>query len=372
MNLSIEEQASQWMAKLDAETPSKETFRGFKAWVNADPAHRQAFEEMIEFWDDMNVLTQAQLPREMQGAVYGNQQQDFSVQSADIKQKSGLLCLINNQSRYALASIFAFGLMATVAFFQWGQTTASSIYTTQIGEQKTIQLSDNSTMMLNTNSQVEVSFSKAKRQLTLLQGEAHFEVSHNPGRPFEVYAGNGLVRAIGTAFTVHLRKVDVEVIVTEGTVEIDNTEPEDSALSLASLIKNSDVGKPPVSNKLANVSPPVAVKVKAGNSVVYDRELLAQVETAVANQLEERLAWQTGMLVFDGEPLSALVDEVGRYTKLKIVIPERKVRELKVGGLFKVGDTDALFEALRDGFDVHVQHVSKDMVYLISSENRQR
>ncbi len=34
----------------------------FKQWVNADPAHRIAFEELVEFWDEMNILTQAVLP----------------------------------------------------------------------------------------------------------------------------------------------------------------------------------------------------------------------------------------------------------------------------------------------------------------------
>lgn len=90
----------------------------------------------------------------------------------------------------------------------------------------------------------------------------------------------------------------------------------------------------------------------------------------VASQLQKQLSWRQGMLVFKGEPLQMVVDEVSRYTNLKIIIPERSAREMKVGGLFKVGDTESLFEALRDGFDIHVQEVSDDVVYLISSENR--
>ena len=92
--------------------------------------------------------------------------------------------------------------------------------------------------MLNTNSILEVSYSDETRHLTLSQGEAHFDVAHNPERPFEVYAGKGLVRAIGTAFTVYLRKVDVEVIVTEGTVEIDSAEPAVTAVTRADIDPN--------------------------------------------------------------------------------------------------------------------------------------
>ena len=64
-NKSIQTQASEWLAKLDAEQPSKSDLAAFKKWVNADNAHRIAFEEMVEFWDEMNILTQAVLPREL-------------------------------------------------------------------------------------------------------------------------------------------------------------------------------------------------------------------------------------------------------------------------------------------------------------------
>ena len=64
-NKSIQTQASEWLAKLDAEQPSKRDLADFKQWVNADSAHRIAFEELVEFWDEMNILTQAVLPREL-------------------------------------------------------------------------------------------------------------------------------------------------------------------------------------------------------------------------------------------------------------------------------------------------------------------
>ena len=64
-----------------------------------------------------------------------------------------------------------------------------------------------------------------------------------------------------------------------------------------------------------------------------------------------------------------MVEEVSRYTLLKIIIPERKTREIKIGGNFEVGETEALFEALREVFGIHVKKISNDMVYLISDEN---
>ena len=129
----------------------------------------------------------------------------------------------------------------------------TSIYTTGVGEQKTIQLADNSVVQLNTNSRLEVDYSSDLRRLSLTQGEAHFDVAHNPQRPFEVLAGQGLVRAIGTAFTVHIRKIDVEVIVTEGTVEL---APAPTPQVTAVPIADSD--STPSQSQTAGYKPPPA------------------------------------------------------------------------------------------------------------------
>ncbi len=345
---SLQTQAAEWMATLDAESPSPEDVRGFRLWVNADPAHAAAFKEMIEFWDEMNILTEAVLPRELLA--------ESNTDSSDNKGLFDRWRTISFKPFAALASaaVVAVSLVMLVPLFE-----KPGVYTTAIGEQKTIQLPDNSVVQLNTNSRLLVDFSDARRQLTLTQGEAHFDVSHNPERPFEVNAGQGLVRAIGTAFTVHLRKIDVEVIVTEGTVEVDHSKSENNAKA-----------PPNTAEKASKTAPEPVLQVKAGSMLIYDREQLHQIESLVASQLKKQLAWREGMLVFKAEPLEQVVAEISRYTPLKIIIPERSTREMMVGGLFKVGDTASLFEALEDSFDIHVKEVSDNVVYLISGDNR--
>ena len=93
-------------------------------------------------------------------------------------------------------------------------------FLTQVGEQKTIALSDGSTVILNTDSVLDIELTENSRIMRLTQGEAHFDVAPNPDRPFLVYAGDGIVKAVGTAFTVYLRKKAVEVTVSEGVVAL--------------------------------------------------------------------------------------------------------------------------------------------------------
>ena len=353
-NKSIQTQASEWLAKLDAEQPSKRDLADFKQWVNADSAHRIAFEELVEFWDEMNILTQAVLPREL--LTNGLLTNELAANKLLPEQPSQPRPWYASMQTVMGAALLAIAAVVVTITMQLPSTT---IYTTGVGEQKIVQLADNSIVQLNTNSRLEVHYSDSTRRLTLSQGEAHFDVAHNPNRPFEVYAGQGLVRAIGTAFTVHIRKIDVEVIVTEGTVELDRAAQPNIATNITV--------EP---NAIVTTAAKPTVKASAGSVLTYDKDLLNDVELMVASQLEKQLSWREGMLIFKGEPLQNVVDEVSRYTNLKIIIPERSAREMKVGGLFKVGDTESLFEALRDGFDIHVKEVSNDVVYLISNENR--
>lgn len=359
---TIDTQATEWMVKLDGGNPTAEDLRAFKQWVNEHDAHRQAFENTVAFWDELNVLTQVVLPRE-------NPEPHGAAAPAKP------VAWFRHSPVYACALAFVVAV-AFVLLMPDFQATAPIVYTTDIGEQKNLHLPDGSIVLLNTNSRLIVNYTPERRALTLARGEAHFDVFHDSARPFEVHAGNGLVRAVGTAFTVHVRKVDVEVIVTEGTVEIDRAEP---IVTQVNFTRPEHPTPPPHNTRgmpddliapARKISFEPGLRVKAGNMLMYDREMLNQVKLAVASEIEKQLSWQQGMLAFNGETLENVVAEVSRYTDLKIVIPERSARELKVGGLFKVGDTEALFEALRDGFDIHVKVVSGDVVYLISSENR--
>ena len=51
--------------------------------------------------------------------------------------------------------------------------------------------------------------------------------------------------------------------------------------------------------------------------LTFDKNLLNDVKLMVASQLERTLSWRDGMLIFKGEPLQSVVDEVSRYTRLK-------------------------------------------------------
>ena len=102
-------------------------------------------------------------------------------------------------------------------------------------------MEDGSTIALNTNSRVNIDYSGERRVVQLLRGEASFDVAKSPQRPFVVYAGSGLIWAVGTAFNVRYTSDLVDVIVTEGIVKVyTQVSPEQPVASLTAA-PDSDV-----------------------------------------------------------------------------------------------------------------------------------
>jgi len=224
---------------------------------------------------------------------------------------------------------------------------ANVLYSTDVGEQKPITLADGSRVLLNTDSRIQVNYSAQQREVFLLRGEAYFEVAHNAERPFLVYAGANMVRAVGTAFTVYLKKQDIEVVVTEGIVELSAMANGSGGRTAKNLIK------PAI--KLADI--------KAGQSADFNQEV-ESIQPVMPLEIKRKLSWREGILAFSGEPLEQVVAEISRYTPVTIVISDPAIRNVRIGGYFKVGATDALLEALETSFGVRVNRVNDKLVYL--------
>ena len=111
--------------------------------------------------------------------------------------------------------------------------------------------------------------------------------------------------------------------------------------------------------------------VRAGQSAVFDQvvESVQSIETIGAAEISRKLSWQEGLLRFSGDPLADVVREISRYTSLSIVITDPKLRDLRIGGFFEVGETGKMLEALERGFGVRVEYVDDNLVHLSRAES---
>ncbi|MBT5292988.1 MAG: DUF4880 domain-containing protein [Cellvibrionales bacterium] len=372
---SVQAQASAWLAKLDNDKPSNQDLQAFKRWVNTDEAHIAAFKKVAAAWDELNILTRLPLLLEQKALQHKEQsKKDNADEQAVPKFGIGIYSF----RHVAVAATLVMGLM--LGLQQYFSSPQQATYWTAVGEQKTITLPDNSVVQLNTNSRIQFDYQGEVRAVYLHQGEAHFSVAKNPERPFEVYAGTGLVRAIGTAFSVALNdnSDEINVLVTEGVVEIAPEIAPEITSGIAPEIDSTAIGLH--AEKADDVSSGAQVlaekpvnknqRVSAGSAAVFDSEEVRTIEKIEAAEMLQLLAWQQGLLIFSGEPLEDVVAEISRYTDTKIIIKSEEARALRIGGQFNVADTRAIFSALEKGFGLKADYATNNLVYLSYDKNK--
>lgn len=327
---SIEQEAAEWVARLDAGALSPEDLRDLRRWALEHPAHRKALNDLAAEWDSLDVLA---LRRPTEPAL-----RRFSR-----RWKVGAVA-----AAAAVVSLVIGYLMTQPGEAPRTVEAEITTYFTAIGEQRWVDLPDGSIVRINTNSRLQVSFSDDARDVILQQGEAYFEVAAS-SRPFVVTAGRGYIAALGTAFAVRLSDNNViKVDVTEGSVVVTTTRD------------FMDIVEP----DLSFVPEEGTSRVVHAGDVVHIGESIDLVRSVEPILLERELAWRDGMLVFDGDSLENVIAEVSRYTSVEIVIAEPTLRNLKIGGYFRTGDTDILLSTLESSFAVEVDYIRPDLVYI--------
>lgn len=183
-------EAITWFNRLSADRVSEDDRKSFTAWVNRDPAHAAAFQEIEELWRGVSKLPEAR--RRRRKAV----------------------------TRRTLGKS-AIALMLGGASWSVYRSHPFADYRTGVGERLAVDLPDGSRANLAACTAIGLHHSSAERRISLYEGEAFFEVAPLYDRPFIVEAGGGRVTALGTAFAVSDRDDRVTVTVTQHTVRID-------------------------------------------------------------------------------------------------------------------------------------------------------
>lgn len=362
-----EEEAAAWLVKLDGDRePSAEELQSLREWLERSPVHREQLSSLADFWGKMNVLTELAVPLE-----YPESRTNLAFADR----------LRHAIPQFGLAGfamtvlVIGIGIAATFWLQPDPLSSSNSLYATAVGQLRSTTLADGSVVLLNTNSQIKVDYDKEYRNIRLLQGEAHFTVAKNAARPFRVYARNGRVQAVGTAFSVYLKDNSIDVTVTEGTVVLASIDrPRSNSLP--------QQGIPPDTNQSSgsiaivdNGFVETLGTIKAGESATLQSFLDADsvsaiktIETVEAMEMKKRLSWREGMLTFSGDPLEVVVEEISRYTTISIEFTDPAVRATRIGGQFPIGETDAMFDALEANFGLNVTRLSHDRVLLSAAE----
>jgi len=333
----IEKAAADWLVRRDREEWNNADDAKFQTWLSASTAHRLAFIRLQAAWQQAGRLkalaagvtnSSALLPGDQLGMLKPAKSTARLSRHEDLE-KSGA----RDPQRFRISVRRVLGVSvaaaclaaAVVGWIAWPHQETS--YRTAIGGMAAIAMKDGSTVTLNTNSDIRVALSETERRVDLEQGEAFFEVAKDPNRPFIVRVGDRRVIAVGTKFSVRRESNHVRVIVTEGRVRVEHSEPQHPA-------------------EIALVSAGGVAVAGAAGVLVQDKSL---------SDAEERLSWRDGIVVFRETLLSDAVAEFNRYNTRQIFIEDPTLGSMRIGGHFRTRNAEGFVRLLADAFPIRVE-----------------
>lgn len=312
----IDNEAAIWTWRLDSGPLTTVEQDQFDVWLREDYRHRHALEELRRTWSMLDRL--AERPPDEKLAALA---------------RPGREPIFIARKRYWEAAAAAVLIVALGAALWITRRPGMQVMSTAVGQHRRVALADGSQLTLNTDTLLAVRLTPQRRDIYLRRGEAHFDVVHDAARPFFVHVGDAVIRDVGTQFEVRLHSDrDIDVLVDEGQVEVRGPVAADWVRALS-----------------------------AGEQLVIAGPRL-EVMSLSPRQLANDLAWREGALVFDGEPLSQALAEVGRYTRTRIVLTGPKVASLPISGRFRTDDVRGFFRALQAALPVQVSQPQPGVV----------
>lgn len=333
------DEASLWIERLsEGLTPDEEI--ELRVWLSQDPANQAVLEKMARLWDKMDSLSRLSV-LVPQPAMPAKSDRGFPVTGFALAASVVIVftvLLFWNSSRNADIAP------------QITQRPAEVFFETAVGEQQVHRLEDGTKITLNTGSRIGVRYSHNARLLHLESGEVHVEVAKDAERPLSVLAGGHIVQAIGTAFNIEIKPgQEIELVVTEGTVRIG-----EQSESMDTGLKDIEI-----------ILPSSATVLTAGQELVTGDE--SKVARPISSDdIQVKLSWRQGNLIFRGESLAETAQEVERYTGVEFVFVDENLKQVRVSGFFKAGDVEGMLAALKENFDIDFQRETEKRVLLYS------
>lgn len=284
------EQAAEWALRLAEDDVSEAERQGLETWLAADPAHARAFAKASRVLGEAR-SAMLQDPEETKRLIRRGRRVGPSTAIA------GIVVLL-----IVVAGTFAFDLPVQIAADIVSPRGRTVLY----------ELPDGSRVHLDADSALSEDFGPDSRSVTLLKGEAYFEVRPDPERPFTVRAGAGKVEVLGTAFDVNIIAGEVEVTVTENKVRV-----------------TGDAG--------------AAVRVARGKRVSYESDGALGPVRDMPNGFDASL--RTGRLIFEDRPLDKVLHEIGRHLPSRLIVTNRNLGQRRVSGSFDLTRPAAAFES---------------------------
>ncbi|WP_223254598.1 FecR domain-containing protein [Pectobacterium peruviense] len=298
------QQASQWYAQLCDREPDDEHYHHWQRWVEESEEHRHA-------WEYVQMVSQRFQP------LRGDGQQP-ALNTLLHQPKS-----ISRRRALKLAALFSTGSLLSWLTYRHTPLKGSLLAMTAdhhsaVGEIKSLTLSDNTRLWLNTASAIDIRYSDQRREIALLTGGILIDTAAD-ARPFFVTTAQGRLQALGTRFSVAQESDTTTLAVYQHAVDVNAT--------YASTAR----------------------RVNSGHHLRFNANGQGDILPNQQNDAD----WSHGVLQADNMPLGELVTQLSRYRHGYLAC-QPAIADLRVMGTFPLTDTDMALNMLAQAFPVRI------------------
>ncbi len=307
--------AAGWFARQRSGEMTAAERTELRGWLEADPAHRIAYLSVRRAWGGAAMMRADPQVLAIRQGWAEHSRRGFARMAAGIA-----------------AALFVVGGGGLGAAYVLGpHPLKDEAFRTAVGERSTVKLPDGTELTLNTDTVVRTRADENRRLVYLERGQAYFKVAKDRRHPFVVAAAGRTVTALGTQFDVRVDGGQFKVTLVEGKVRVAAPAPVKTAPS-------PDDGEPSAVSYQAT-------EMTAGSQLVASAGAGQPWRVAPANVVVET-SWTRDIVIFDDEPLSAVVAELNRYSGKKMVVADAAIANTPISGTFRPGDVDSFVRTL--------------------------
>ncbi|WP_454839123.1 FecR family protein [Pseudomonas hormoni] len=309
--LAQEQAAFAWLSLLH-DQPSSGDQATFSHWLQADPAHAEAYARAQVVWE-LSEGPARTLANEDAFALQRYLNSMSQSRRSGVRRWSGALAM-------AACLLLMLSLGSGWQPLRWVDDLGAD-YVSAPGEIRTVTLADQSQVTLDADSAIAVDFTRGERRVQLRRGAGFFSVTHT-GEPFVVAAEKGQARVLGTQFEVRLQPHGAQVTVLSGRVGVTADNHTEQQI------------------------------LTAGQQVAYGEGAADKLQTVDS---EAQLAWRQGWLNYYKAPLADVVEDLRRYYPGRIVLLNDELAARRISGSFPGKDPQAVLSSLQGvmGFEQH-------------------
>ncbi len=295
-------------------------------WLAEDPGHREAYEHLLHLRDLSGDLAgDRDIANVTRGALRARTRTTF------------------DRRWFGLAAAVLLAVVTGVLSKTFLDTTGEArILETALGEQQIFMLPDGSSVTLNSGSRILVDFDPLGRRILLDFGEIFLAVAKDSERALTIRAGDHVVTALGTKFSVHLSGHRLEIAVAEGRV----------------AVSDDDVRFPRHAESRARFETGSLV-LDAGSVATLEQDEQTVQEDSIG-EVERLQSWRNGRVRFEDQTLMDVMSEVNRYSRVKVLIEDSTIADLRISAVLNLdrvemtGQVELLLSSLEDIHPIEV------------------